>query len=61
MEPKDKTNEKRDALTVGTAASVLRHASADAVKEWPTGHAWLAGVIGLRGRFNLKRTFYLTV
>ena len=30
-------------MDLNTIAEVLRPASADAVKEWPTGHAWLAG------------------
>jgi len=30
-------------MDLNTINEVLRPASADAVKEWPTGHAWLAG------------------
>src|ERR1700759_4450788 len=30
-------------MDLNTITEVLRPASADAVKEWPTGHAWLAG------------------
>jgi len=30
-------------VDLNTINEVLRPASADAVKEWPTGHAWLAG------------------
>jgi CO/xanthine dehydrogenase FAD-binding subunit len=30
-------------MDLNTIAEVLRPASADEVKEWPTGHAWLAG------------------
>jgi CO/xanthine dehydrogenase FAD-binding subunit len=30
-------------MDLNTITEVLRPASADAVKEWPAGHAWLAG------------------
>jgi CO/xanthine dehydrogenase FAD-binding subunit len=30
-------------MDLNTITEVMRPASADAVKEWPTGHAWLAG------------------
>jgi CO/xanthine dehydrogenase FAD-binding subunit len=30
-------------MDLNTVTEVLRPTSADAVKEWPTGHAWLAG------------------
>src|ERR1700693_1789711 len=30
-------------MDLNTITEVLRPASADAVKEWPTGHAWLGG------------------